>query len=450
MKKPVKIIFLILLVLAGAAYAAYSYLQPLELSSQMAVLGDMRYRFKEEGVISASVTQYLSAQSTGEVSQILCKEGQKVSAGEVLVKLTVSDLESQLTQLKYNRSSTTAIGAEDRRAKELQLIELQQQLHSVKMEKETSFSDWDSATSYSYAIEKAVRDLKEAHYQYEKAHDADIDGDELQSYLFKINDANNALEIARRSYNDNYQAYMDTLIQSISAQVTLLESQLSFGAMSPQYTAAVGEINENIARVTKLINNAVIKAPIDGIISALPVTRGQVVQPGSTLATVVAVDTPEVTVYLLAENSVYIKPGDSVQLTVSSSGKSGTGKISMVSPAAIEVVSSIGLSERRVKVTITPDSLPQGYGLGFSIDTVFEPLAESNVLFVPASSLIPVKDGYGVYVVEGPKALLKYVTIGTRAGNNVQITAGIEPGAKVVTEPRTDGLADGVRAIVKN
>lgn len=445
MKKPVKIALTALLLVALAAYAAYGMLSPLTLAVEAVERADLCYQFKEEGIVAASESLYLSARSAGEVAELLCGEGEQIAAGQTLFTLSVPDLETQLSQLLHSRSAAVATGAADRRTKELELLQLRAQLRDATMEEELNYSQWQDGTDYSYVVEKAVRDLKEAHYAYEKAYDEGLEGDDLQYYLFDIVDANVALEIARRRYQGDYKQYIETLKVSLSAQIELLEAELDYGALSPQYAASVGEIDASIARVKELIADSSIKAPMDGIITWLPVSRGQSVQPGTTLAALSSTEEPRIEVYLLAENSVHIAPGDAVRLSVPASGETGSGRVVSVSPAAVEIVSSIGLTERRVKVTVVPDVLPRGYGLGFALDVTFEPLAAAEALSLPAGAVISGSEGYGVYVVENARAVLRPVTVGVKAGGRVQITGGLEAGEQVVLDPRAEGLTEGAR-----
>jgi len=87
--------------------------------------------------------------------------------------------------------------------------------------------------------------------------------------------------------------------------------------------------------------------------------------------------------------------------------------------------------------------LPAASGLraGLFARLLVPGVAADPQVTVPAAALFERGGLAGLFVVTDGKARLRWVATGARAGDTVEIRAGVEPGERVVLDPA--GLADG-------
>ncbi|MCJ7545159.1 MAG: hypothetical protein MUP47_11485, partial [Phycisphaerae bacterium] len=56
----------------------------------------------------------------------------------------------------------------------------------------------------------------------------------------------------------------------------------------------------------------------------------------------------------------------------------------------------------------------------------------ANVILVPLKDVIPLENGYEVYVVEEGKAQPRIVTLGSYTGTSVQVASGLKAGDRLI------------------
>jgi multidrug efflux pump subunit AcrA (membrane-fusion protein) len=86
-----------------------------------------------------------------------------------------------------------------------------------------------------------------------------------------------------------------------------------------------------------------------------------------------------------------------------------------------------------------PDDARLRSGLFASVDVPDTSAPKRRM--VPAAALVERGGLAGVFVVEGGKATLRWIDVGSRSGDEVEVRAGLSPGESVVISP--GGLADG-------
>jgi HlyD family secretion protein len=85
-----------------------------------------------------------------------------------------------------------------------------------------------------------------------------------------------------------------------------------------------------------------------------------------------------------------------------------------------------------------------GLGDGFEVDVSIVLWEADSVLKVPATALVPVDSGWGVFVVDGGRARLRAVDVGRRGTREAQVTRGLTAGMRVILHP-DERLSDGTR-----
>ena len=123
----------------------------------------------------------------------------------------------------------------------------------------------------------------------------------------------------------------------------------------------------------------------------------------------------------------------------------------IIEPSAFTRLSALGVEEQRVNVVLDPKGPPQAWanlGDGYRVKAEIVTHEKADALQVPASAVFRRDSGWAVFRVDGPLARLVPVQIGLRTQRRVEVTEGLEPGARVVLHP-SDRIADGVKVVVR-
>ncbi len=210
-------------------------------------------------------------------------------------------------------------------------------------------------------------------------------------------------------------------------------SKLEFDTAEARYKEAVAQadtIRTTIAKKT-------IVAPFDGHLGIRLVNLGQDLNSGAPIVSLQQFDPIFANFYLPQKELPKLKPGLEVRLTSDAvPGKVFTGKLTAINP-------EVDSSTRNVRLQATLDNknkelLP---GMFAKVEVVLP--AENNVIAVPVTAVAYATYGDSVFIVEeqqdpdtGEKKLVasqQFVRLGRTRGDYVQIEAGVEPGATVVS-----------------
>jgi RND family efflux transporter MFP subunit len=102
-----------------------------------------------------------------------------------------------------------------------------------------------------------------------------------------------------------------------------------------QATAMLEDARARLASATKQLNNATVRAPFAGVVSEVPVSVGDVVQPGGDpVAVVVDLGSLELEAAVPASNLAALRVGSPVEFTVAAHpGRVFEGRVARVNPA---------------------------------------------------------------------------------------------------------------------
>lgn len=217
---------------------------------------------------------------------------------------------------------------------------------------------------------------------------------------------------------------------------------------SQYYPGLIDSLQARIKSVQHQINENTIFAPKDGIISQLNVKEGQVLLPGAHLMTLFQDDLYQIEVFILTEDVARISKGMDVVLIQDNklTDVVFSGSVQKIAPSAVEKTSSLGLQEKRVKITIAP-TIPKGLTLrpGYALDVEFTIDKQKDQLIVPKTTLFPYEEGDALWIVDDGKAKIQKVVKGFENDKDVVITEGIKEGDKVILNPQLKGLKEGIK-----
>jgi membrane fusion protein (multidrug efflux system) len=216
-----------------------------------------------------------------------------------------------------------------------------------------------------------------------------------------------------------------------------------------------------VANIQATITKKTIRAPFDGRVAMKQVERGQIVSPGTPVATLQSVD-PIFAEFSLPQQALAdLKTGQIATMRVDSfPGKTWQGAVSTVN-------SEVDPATRNVRVRAT---FPNKEGIlrpGLFVNVEVSASDQHDVLVVPATAVVYAPYGDSVFVLdqkadvekpEGQKkvgdqpglvAQPRFVRLGERRGDLVAVVSGLKEGETVVSNGAFK-LRKGMAVIVNN
>ena len=218
-----------------------------------------------------------------------------------------------------------------------------------------------------------------------------------------------------------------TRIQNLQAKGASTPSELEMAASNK--AAAEGAV----AAVKGQLAYAQIRAPFTGTVQRRDAQAGAFVGPGQPLITLEGAGALELTASLSEAESQGLKLGQ--KLRFEAEGRTGDAQITALAVGGDPLTHRRAL---RAKV-LKPTDLASG---AFARIQVPGAAAKAGgPVAVPTSALITRGELTGVFVAEGGKAHLRWLSLGERSGSSVEVRAGLSAGEAVIDAPKD--LKDG-------
>lgn len=462
MKKKVKIIGGILLALLAAGGAGAYITAPLTLETAALRETTAKVTFTEQGsyIYDRSMTVY--PQISGEVLEVRVKQGQNVKKGDVLAVVSASDYEYQIKTLESNIAGYQAqiqnLYTQERDSKNA-LYSTRATLLGQIAEVNTSLKDFDKTQksldrqlelqmdiiAQNRSIASMLReDYKDAREYYNNDWEDFPEYNAIrEAYLQSQNAVDMSVQQYEQMQNGQYgKESLEAQRDSLEAQLAIVDTRLGqngVAAMQQYYNAMIEGTKRNIESMTDKLGQAVVTAPIDGVVDKLPVRDSNLVTQGVSVATICAQPAVEVYVPIREIDGVHI--GDKVELVIDKrlGGESIAGTVEHIESEAEVKISALGVEERKVRVLIRPET---GLNIGYGMDVKFTVFEQENAIVVPKTAVFE-KDGQDmVWAIENGTIRLAAVqkVVETRDGYAV---TGLEAGGAVVTDANTEGIREG-------
>jgi membrane fusion protein (multidrug efflux system) len=204
---------------------------------------------------------------------------------------------------------------------------------------------------------------------------------------------------------------------------------------SQQWSAAAAEAQQQSA--TKLVGDANIRAPFDGILGERYVNVGQYVQPSTRVASEYAPDPLRLQLTVPEANLAVIAQDMPVNFTVTAYGdQSFAGRVKFISPNIRESTRDLV-----IEALVPNADLRLKPGM-FAVAKVR--LGDQVLPVVPRDSVVRDEAGARVFVVVEKQVQERLVQLGEPQGDMAAVTSGIKAGESVVVHPSPD-VRDGAR-----
>jgi HlyD family secretion protein len=229
----------------------------------------------------------------------------------------------------------------------------------------------------------------------------------------------------------------------------IAKKDLSRAVLEKQKAEAEVRLRQSLMRQER----SVMHSPVDGIVLERLVDNEQLLTGGAELLEIGRLEELEIEAEILSQDAVRIAEGDEVEIygpaLGAAEGAGLPGSVYKVAPEGFAKLSSLGVEQQRVIVTVrmAPGAikkmLDHGVRVGYRVRTRIFTESKSGARLVPRSALFRGAAGdWQLYKIVEGQARLTPVQVGLMNDQIVEITAGVELDEVVILAPE-NSLADG-------
>ena len=246
--------------------------------------------------------------------------------------------------------------------------------------------------------------------------------------------------------HDSSVVKLETLKTKFEQEQSLLSKQLAMTIATAKGQLKIMGINEDAvddalddSRVNLDLN---LKAPVSGCIITRDVTLGERVEPSENVFSIVNLSPIWVLIDVFQEQIPKVKEGQTVMLETPSKERV-TGKISSVGSVVEDITKTL-----QVRIIAQNPNEVLRPGMFVTAEIVLGQ-SKSKALIVPDSAVVLYKDRPFVYHLEEISGGLHHfdpveVTLGNRAGGQVEVLSGLKTGDQVVIAGASQLLAQSI------
>lgn len=345
--------------------------------------GEFKEFIPQTGTVEPSCTVYLDAIEGGNIKNIVSESGKIMKKGDVILELT--NLNRELTVLQQEASFNESIN----RARETKLNIMRNDLEQRQ----------------TLALIENQLQLLEPQYKRQKQL---FEKKLIAKQEFEQTEANYRYNLERKRIT--YEVYRNDSIDRIR--------QLRFTAESEQ------KMMMSLNGLSKILDNLVIRAPIDGQLSTPHWEIGQSVSQGQRLGQVDIIGSYKVRVPI--DELYYPKISVGLPSTTSYAGKDYRLVINYIYPT---------IQNGRFEVDMdfvgeTPNDIRRGQSLRLRIELG----QASEELLLPVGGFYKDTGGNWVFVLDSDdKAVRRNIKLGRKNTENFEVLEGLQPGDRVIT-----------------
>jgi RND family efflux transporter MFP subunit len=252
---------------------------------------------------------------------------------------------------------------------------------------------------------------------------------QLERARYDLNAAKNLTEHGDIS-QQQYDVYQRTFEQAEARYQASLENVRNLEAVLEEKRA-------QLALARKQLTDVAIVSPINGVVKEKIASRGEYLQPGKAVVTIVQIQPLRLRLEVPETFAASISRGQAVTLKVDTFGdRDFKGVIKRINPAVDEKNRSL-IAEAEV---LNESGLLKP-GMFARAQIVSD--ARGLAMMVPEKAVVTLAGVNKVFVLEGDRAVERVVKLGLRDGPLVEAVEGVKLGDRVITS-NTEQLHDGI------
>jgi HlyD family secretion protein len=396
----------------GFAYAAVN--NQTQVGVTAASTAPLSVTVSASGALTASHSSGVYAPTAGTLAEVLVKDGDTVTAGQVLARMDTTALKLAVSQAKAAHSAALAQSvavtnlapsAADRAAASATLAAARSQAATATSNYNDYLSDYNGSTSAEQATMIAtLRTLRSA------------------------------------------QGSTSAAVKTAQAALSKLSRSSQLSASRTAAAEAITAASQALSQAQSNLKAAVITAPFAGTVSlASTVEAGAGVAPGVAVFTVVDASKMEFLAAVNQTDIAQVAVGQTAAVTLDAFAEPFSGTVTSVQ--ATPQTSTTGSVTFAARIAIEAGSSRLFQGMSGSADIEVQSIAEA--LVIPVESVLTSGSSKSVFVLGSDGVVhTRKVTIGAATDTLVQIIDGLSVGEQVVTTGASS-LADGQRVRTK-
>ncbi|HWQ73908.1 MAG TPA: efflux RND transporter periplasmic adaptor subunit [Syntrophomonas sp.] len=264
----------------------------------------------------------------------------------------------------------------------------------------------------------------------------------LKNAAALLNEAQAQYAAGEAAYNTALKDYDNTksLADAGAAsqwELTQKEAALkSAEAVRSGNQAVLEQAELSVANSSLALSKQQVLAPLSGTVLEKKVEVNAFGAPGTAAFVIGDTENLKIEAQILAEDTAGIKVGNKVAITVRTEKKQELeGTVVKVAPTAEDEVSSLGVKQKKLTVTIKPLKSEVSLIPGSEVDVRVITETKSGVIIVPAGAVFDYRGQSCVFTVKEGKAVLRTVQRGIQNESFSEITDGLQEGETVLSAP---------------
>ncbi len=439
---------LLILVVGGTVAAYFSLSSGLPVQTAKVTRGPIREFVDERGKTRLPEEHLIMMPFAGRVEAIRLIEGQKVVAGQVVARISPTDIDEEVAEAQAAVDRLEASLAENDDATIEQSTREQAELFAESMISTVAAAEarkiaGKTRLDYNEIFLGRTRKLAETGAETQD----DLDKAELAYVESQIDYRTDVLTAEALK---SMQAATNLLPRIVTEQIS--KKSLSAAVLRQQKLEAEARLRQALTRKER----SEMKSPVDGVILERAITNEQYLSAGTTLLGIGQIDQLEIEADVLSEDVVRIRPGDAVDVYGAAIGATAghgvAGVVDRIYPSGFMKISSLGVEQQRVTIIVRfADGVlsrlraEREIGVDYRVRVRVFTEESADTLLVPRSAIFrSMENGWEVFVVRGDRTEKQKVEVGLMNDESVEIKSGLAEGDTVILAPESN-LEAGTR-----
>ena len=353
---------------------------------------------KYNGTLWSGNSALISALSQGEILDVLVNAGDSVKEGDTLIRVDVEKLLAKKSSVIKSKEKISS------------------QLAFANKKKNDYYSE-NSLLSKLEALDENID------YQEEELVKLNtlLEAGALASST--VEGAAHGLELLKIQRNE-LSASINEGFDKISSEVLVLSKQ-------------VGEIDSNLAEMDLSISDGNIRAPFNGKVTSILVSKGELLSPGKPVLNIEELSNVVAGASIGEVDLIKLKQGMKAYVSIASGEKTYNGQVKYLSPS---INPKTRLGDLEISVDIPQDEVILGASAQISVLLA----EEKDQILIPITAVKSFGENDFVYIqADDEKVYERKVQLGKRIGDLYQVLEGLEEGDTIAIR-NISSLGNGV------